>query len=217
MKELCGLLPAIVIDNVDPDSLGRIKVRLTAVNERDEEGQEAWARLATLAAGHQRGTWFLPELDDEVLVAFTGGDAGQYYIIGAMWSTHNPPPAVNNDRNATKLLRLRSGMQITLSERRGRESFTIETSHGQKLALHDNPDGIEISDVSDNRVTFETGGIKISAPAKVVINASTAEVNAGMIQVNAAIAKFSGVVQCDTLISNSVISSSYTPGSGNIW
>jgi uncharacterized protein involved in type VI secretion and phage assembly len=170
-----------------------------------------------LVAGPQRGTWFLPELDDEVLVAFTEGDAGQFYIIGAMWSAQHPPPAINNDRNATKLLRLRSGMKITLSERRGRESFTIETPHGQKLALHDNPDGVEISDVSGNRVTFETSGITITAPAKVVINASTAEVNAGMLQVNAGIAKFSGVVQCDTLISNSVISSSYTPGSGNIW
>lgn len=217
MSELSGFVPAIVVDNVDPENSGRVKVRIAAVEGRPRESKEIWARVAALYAGDQRGAWFLPEVDDEVLVAFQSADEQQYYVLGALWSKRNSPPTSNNDHNATKLLRLRSGLQITLSERGGRESFTIETPHGQKLALHDGPDGVEISDVSGNRVTFESASITINAPAKVVINASTAEVNAGMLHVNAGLAKFSGVVQCDTLISNSVISSSYTPGSGNIW
>jgi uncharacterized protein involved in type VI secretion and phage assembly len=216
MNELCGFAPGIVVDNFDPENSGRVKVRLAGANGRGAEGHEVWARVSTLTAGDRRGTWLLPEVDDEVLVAFQSGEAEQHYVIGSLWSKRNSPPATNNNHNATKLLRLRSGLQITLSEKRGRDSFTIETPQGQKLALHDGPDGIEISDSSGNRVRLDGASITINAPAKVVINASTAEVNAGMLQVNAGIAKFSGVVQCDTLISNSVISSSYTPGAGNI-
>ncbi len=70
---------------------------------------------------------------------------------------------------------------------------------------------------SSSIITLATSGITINASAKVVVNASTVDLNAGMVAVNAGMARFSGVVQCDTLISNSVVSASYTPGAGNIW
>ena len=63
----------------------------------------------------------------------------------------------------------------------------------------------------------EAAGITVTASAKVTINASTVEVSAGMVTVNAGMSKFSGVVQCDTMISNAVVSASYTPGAGNVW
>jgi hypothetical protein len=66
-------------------------------------------------------------------------------------------------------------------------------------------------------VKLEASGITITASAKVTVNASMMEVSASMVTVNAGLSKFSGVVQCDTLISNSVVSASYTPGAGNIW
>jgi hypothetical protein len=71
-------------------------------------------------------------------------------------------------------------------------------------------------DSSGNSVKLEASGIMVNASAKVTINASTVEISSGMITVNSGMSKFSGVVQCDTLISNSVISASYTPGAGNI-
>jgi hypothetical protein len=64
--------------------------------------------------------------------------------------------------------------------------------------------------VKDNRIEIETQG-------KLVIDASLAELNTGMLTVNTGMAKFSGVVQTDTLIANAVVSASYTPGAGNIW
>ena len=64
---------------------------------------------------------------------------------------------------------------------------------------------------------LESSGITINASAKVTINAGQVEVSASIVTVNAGMSKFSGVVQCDTMISNSVISTSYTPGAGNIW
>ena len=64
---------------------------------------------------------------------------------------------------------------------------------------------------------YSEGIFTVTASAKVTINASTVEISAGMVTVNAGMSKFSGVVQADTVISNSVVSASYTPGAGNIW
>jgi hypothetical protein len=76
---------------------------------------------------------------------------------------------------------------------------------------------IEIKDSSGNSVKLEPSGITVTASAQVKVQCATMEVSAGMVTVNAGMSKFSGVVQCDTLISNAVVSASYTPGAGNIW
>lgn len=69
---LFGVYTAIVTDNVDPSGLGRVKVRLPWSPDRDRGDYETWARLATLMAGPNRGSWFIPDIDDEVLLAFEG-------------------------------------------------------------------------------------------------------------------------------------------------
>ena len=79
---LYGVYPAIVTDVQDPDSQGRVQIRLPFVEESDGGSALAWARLATLMAGADRGTWFIPEVDDEVLVAFTAGDPRRPVVIG---------------------------------------------------------------------------------------------------------------------------------------
>ena len=88
---------------------------------------------------------------------------------------------------------------------------------GQKLTLQDGPSSVEIQDSNGNSIKMEASGVTIRASAKLTVQAGTVEVNAGMVTVNAGMSKFSGVVQCDTMIANSVVASSYTPGAGNIW
>lgn len=217
MKQFNGFWPAVVIDNVDPDNSGRVKVRLPRASGLGKEGLETWARIATLMAGNNRGTWFIPDVNDEVLVGFEGGDVRQSYVIGALWSSTSVPPETMDGDNNRKVLRSRSGVKITLDDQSGQESFLVETPGGQKVVLKDGPGSIEITDSNGNAVRFAAAGITVNAAAKVTINASVVEVNSGMINVNAGMSKFSGVVQCDTLISNSVVSASYTPGAGNIW
>jgi hypothetical protein len=82
--------------------------------------------------------------------------------------------------------------------------------------LKDGPGAIEVRDSNGNQVRLETGGITITSAAKVTVNAGVVEVSTAMLTVNAGLSKFSGVVQADTVITNSVISASYTPGAGNI-
>jgi uncharacterized protein involved in type VI secretion and phage assembly len=172
--------------------------------------------MATLMAGKNRGTWFIPDANDEVLVAFEAGDMRRPYVIGSMWNGTNSPPETMDTTNNIKLLRSRNGVKITLDDQSGQESFIVETPGGQTVTLKDGPGSIEIMDSNGNSVKLEAAGIMVNASAKVTINASMVEISSGMVTVNSGMSRFSGVVQCDTLISNSVISASYTPGAGNI-
>src|ERR1700739_435845 len=210
MKQFNGLFAAAVVDNQDPDGIGRVKVRVPSVGD-------IWARIATLMAGNNGGSWFTPDVTDEVLVAFEEGTARQPYVIGALWSNTSPPPEKMDTNNNKKVVRSRNGVKITLDDQNGHENFIVETPGGQKITLKDGPGALEITDSNGNSVKLETNGVSVNASAKVTINASQVEVNASAVTVNAAMSKFSAVVQCDTLISNTVISASYTPGAGNIF
>ncbi|HEY0366549.1 MAG TPA: phage baseplate assembly protein V [Pyrinomonadaceae bacterium] len=214
-----GAFPALVTDVNDPDGLGRVKISLPWSPDTAGSSYETWARLATLMAGNNRGSWFIPDVDDEVLIVFEGGDPRRPYVIGSLWNGKDSPPESMDGagKNFKKVLRSRNGVKLTMDDNDGREQFILETPGGQKLTLKDGPGAVEIVDSNGNSIKLETSGITITASAKVTINASQVAVSAGMVTVDAAMSKFSGVVQCDTMISNSVISASYTPGAGNIW
>src|SRR2546423_14398176 len=124
MKQHGGVHSAIVADNVDPPNGGRVKVRLPQVLAAGEGAHEARARIASFMAGTNRGTWFIPDVGDEVVVAFEQGNLDRPYVLGSLWNSANPLPAVDNNK---KLVRSRNGVQITLDDQDGRESIIIET------------------------------------------------------------------------------------------
>ena len=217
MRQFSGVCSAVVVDNVDPDNSGRVQVRLPPSIMPGQESLEAWARIATLMAGNHRGTWFIPDVNDEVLVAFEGGDVRRPYVIGALWSGTNPPPETMDADNTRKVVRSRGGVTVVLDDRGGEERFVVETPGGQKVVLKDGPGSVQITDSNGNSVKLEPSGVTVNASAKCTINAGAVEINSSILTLSAAMSKFSGVVQCDTLISNSVVSASYTPSAGNVW
>ena len=214
-----GVYPALVTDIRDPDGQGRVKVQLPWMPDTGDKSYEAWARLATFMAGDDRGSWFIPDVNDEVLIVFEGGDVRRPYVIGALWNGKDAPPqSMNSDgKNNLKVLRSRNGVKITLDDTDGQETMILETPGGQQMTLKDGPGSIELIDSNGNSIRMEVNGITVNSSGKVTITASMVEVTASMVTVNAAMSKFSGVVQADTVITNSVVSSSYTPGAGNIW
>lgn len=214
-----GVYSALVSDIKDPDGQGRVKVTLPWSPDTRNGHYEAWARIATFMAGNNRGSWFIPDVNDEVLIAFEGGDPRSPRIVGAMWNGKDSPPQSMDGagNNYQKVLRSRNGVKVTLDDTDGKETLILETPGGQKITLKDGPGSVEIVDSNGNSVKLETGGVTVTSSAKVTINASTVEVSAGMVTVNAGMSKFSGVVQADTVITNSIVSASYTPGAGNIW
>jgi len=214
-----GCYPALVSDIKDPDGQGRVKVTLPWAPDTGGGRYEAWARLATLMGGNNRGSWFIPDVNDEVLIAFEGGDTRRPYVIGGLWNGSDAPPESmdGGGNNYKKVVRSRNGVTVTLDDQDGQEKFICETPGGQKVTLKDGPGAVEIVDSNGNSIKLESSGITVTASANVTVNATKVAISAGLVTVDAGMSKFSGVVQADTVISNSIISSSYTPGAGNIW
>ena len=214
-----GIYPALVSDIKDPDGTGRVKVTLPWSPDTGSDRYEMWARLATFMGGNNRGSWFVPDVNDEVLIAFEAGDPRRPYVLGGLWNGSDKPPDSmdGSGKNDRKVIRSRNGVKITLDDQNGQEKLLLETPGGQKLTLKDGPGVVEIVDSTGNSIKLEASGITVNAAAQVKVTASVVEVDASTVTVNAPMATFSGTVQAQTVICSSIISASYTPGAGNIW
>jgi uncharacterized protein involved in type VI secretion and phage assembly len=210
---------AEVVDLNDPDSIGRVQVRLLSFDGVAGQDAPLWARIALPFAGSNRGTYFMPDVGDEVLVSFLNGDPRHPVVIGGLWNGQASPPESmdGQSKNYLKVIRSRNGVKVTLDDHDGQEKLVLETPGGQKVTLKDGPGAVEIVDSNGNSIKLESAGITVQASAEVKVQAATVKVSAGMVTVDAGMSKFSGVVKCDTLIATTVVSSTYTPGAGNIW
>ena len=209
---------AEVIDLNDPDNRSRVKVRILNFDGVTDHDGPIWARVACAFAGDNRGAFLLPDVGDEVLVMFVNGDPRGPIVVGGLWNSNNSPPeTISGGQNRRKVIRSKNGVKLTLDDQDGQEQFIVETPGSQKITLKDGPGSIVIEDSNGNSVKLESAGVTVTASAKTTVNASTVEVSAGMVTVNAGMSKFSGVVQADTVITNTIIASTYTPGAGNIW
>lgn len=218
-QRLYGVHPAEVTDIADPKQQGRVRIRLPWSPDNDGGGYDVWARVATPMAGRDRGTWFIPDVGDEVLVAFECGDPRRPYVLGMMWNGQDAPPETMDDaqNNYVKSITSRKGVRVALDDTDGQETLTLETPQGQSIVINDGELSISVTDANGNSVTLDSAGITINAAAQVQVNAATVKMSAGMVTVDAGMSKFSGVVQCDTMIATTVVASTYTPGAGNIW
>lgn len=200
----------------DPLNLARVKVELYGLDTSSDAA--VWARVACPFAGADRGGFFIPQEGDEVLVVFVGGDARHPVVVGGLWNGAASPPETLNGRVDRWSLTGKAGTRIAIVEESD-ATATIEcsTPGGVKLTMTDESGGKVKIECAGNTVTIDTQGVSVEAAAKVKVQAASVDVSAGMVKVDAAMSKFSGVIKCDTLITNAVVSTSYTPGAGNIW
>jgi len=214
-----GAYPALVLDVVDPDGTGKVKVSLPWSPDSSGASYSAWARMATMMAGNDQGSWFIPDVGVEVLLIFLGGDPRQPCVIGALWNGQDSPPQSMDSagQNNVKKLRSRTGVAITMDDTQGSQMLKLETPGGQSITLQDGPGSITIQDSNGNSITLNASGIALDTSAQTSISASQHQVTAGMVTVNAGMSTFNGVTTHDTVITNSIVSASYTPGAGNIW
>jgi uncharacterized protein involved in type VI secretion and phage assembly len=151
-----GVYPALVDDVKDPDNQGRVRITLPWAPDAGGAPYQAWARLATLMGGPNRGSWFIPDVDDEVLVAFEAGDPARPYVLGGLWNGRDAPPQTmdGSGHNHLKTLRSRNGVTLTLDDHDGQEKMVLETPGGQRLTLQDGPGEVLIEDSAGNSVKF---------------------------------------------------------------
>ena len=144
-----GVYPARVTDIVDPDQQGRVKVRLPGVPDTGDSNYEAWARLATMMAGNNRGTFFIPDVDDEVLVAFEHGDISRPFVIGGLYNGKDKPNLGNGLFNQGKVKRngfvSRKGHKFVFFEDQSKSGIALITSDGKiKVSLNETNTEIHI-------------------------------------------------------------------------
>jgi uncharacterized protein involved in type VI secretion and phage assembly len=215
-----GVFPASVTDIKDPDGMGRVKITLPWSADTGGGRYEVWARIATLMGGKNCGTWMIPDVGTEVLVSFEGGDGRRPYVHGCLFNGKDSGPESMDGagNNYKKVIRSRNGVKLTLDDQDGQEKFIVETPGGQKVTLQDGPGTVEVVDSNGNSIKMEASGITINASAKVSIKAgASVEINAPTVKVSAGTTQVSGMALFDTAKCDTVISTTYTPGAGNIW
>jgi uncharacterized protein involved in type VI secretion and phage assembly len=173
-----GVVVGVVTANQDPAKLGRVKVKFPWLSDSDES---AWARLATFMAGKERGAFYLPEVDDEVVVAFEHGDPNYPYVLGALWNGQDTPPEANADgKNNKRLLKSRSGLTILLDDTAGGEKIQISDKDGQNMLVVDvankkisltSSGDIEIK-AAQGQVTIEAQQLKLNSTGPAEVKAS---------------------------------------------
>lgn len=165
-SRIYGVVVGIVTNNKDPDSLGRVKVKIPRISGEDESN---WARVISFMAGKERGAFYLPELDDEVLLAFEHGDINIPYVIGSLWNGKDKPPLTNEDgKNNLRIIKSRSGHIIRLDDTEGNEKIEI-VDKTEKNTI--------VIDSKENKISIKSEkDIEISAPnGKVIIEAKDIE------------------------------------------
>lgn len=130
--QMPGLVEAIVVDNVDPDQLGRVKVKFPTLPDMPES---FWARLVMPMAGQERGWMTIPEIDDEVLVAFVHGDINHAIVLGSLYNGVDTPPYANEDEeNNLRVFQSRSGHRVTFDDTSGSERIELIT-HNEEIRI----------------------------------------------------------------------------------
>lgn len=157
----------------DPDNLGRVKVELPlgSINAVTD-----WANVATFLAGNNFGSFFIPNVDDLVVVAFNYGSIDAPIVLGRLWnSSDKPPEKIDKDaKNNIELIKTKAGSEIRFENEEGKEKISIKTKSGECITL-ENGKKVSIVDSSgEDEIAFDTtkksveikGGMKIQAESK---------------------------------------------------
>jgi phage baseplate assembly protein gpV len=216
-----GAYLARVVAVNDPEGMNRVQIRLFGFDGPESQNAPLWARVAVPFAGDQRGSFFIPDVDDEVLVSFVNGDPRQPIVIGGLWNGSAAAPETlggSGERVDRWTITGKAGTRIAIIEAQPSDStIRFTTPGGVSGELTDSGGGRVEFRIGGTTVTCDPQGVSINTGMNVRVQATMVEISASMVTVNAGMSRFNGVLQADTVITNSVISASYTPGAGNIW
>lgn len=180
-RRVSGVAVGIVTKNNDLEGLGRVKLYFPWLSDNNETD---WVRIATLMAGDKRGSFFIPEVGDEVLVVFEHGDINRPFIIGGLWNKEDKAPEVNsNGKNDIRKFKSRSGHEIIFDDTIGKENLEIRTQGGHKIFLDDTlgAEKITIKDMTgQNSIVIDSvaNSIKISSLLSLSLEATKIDINA---------------------------------------
>lgn len=170
-----GIVTAIADD---PGNESRVRVRVPLAGMQ-ENG--IWARVATLDAGSKRGTFFRPEVDDEVVLGFFHDDPAQPVILGMLHSSKREAPVEPTADNDEKAYVSRSGLALRFDDKA--KSITIETPGGNRMVLSDDAGGILVEDQNGNRLRMDKDGLSLESDKKAVAIKAKTDLSADAMKV----------------------------------
>ncbi len=173
-----GVALGLVTQNQDPEGMGRVKLRFPW---HSEQAETDWVRIAVAMAGNDRGSFCLPEIGDEVLVAFERGDMTAPYVLGALWNGQDKPPAGNDDgNNNLRMFKTRKGHVLSFDDDDAKGKIELALADGKhKLTIDD--DGIKLDDGNGNSLSIESmaGNVTIEAKTKLTLKGQMIAIEAG--------------------------------------
>jgi len=149
---IVGPKVAVVMENNDPDGLGRVRVQF---KYEEEDKMTPWIRQITNYAGLDRGVYFVPEIGDEVYINFEDGNIDRPFMLGAVYSPEIAPEFFDPDNNI-KSIKTRSGHTIRFSDEEEAESITITDKNDNHIIINTAEDTINIKAAAD--INVEAGG-----------------------------------------------------------
>ncbi|RLD08035.1 MAG: hypothetical protein DRI56_05965 [Chloroflexota bacterium] len=165
LNKINGVVIGVVTNISDPEKLGRVQVKYPWLPKyKGSDLSSNWARLAAPGAGVNRGVFFTPEIDDEVLIAFENGDVNYPYVVGALWNGSDKPPegkVVASNKVNQRIVRSRSGHVIIFDDTQGEEKITIQDKTGKN--------SIEIDSKQNSMMIKAAGDLTIDAGGKLII------------------------------------------------
>jgi len=172
-----GLVEAVVTDNEDPDSLGRVRVKFPSLPDAPES---YWARVLTPMAGGTRGWVTIPEVDDEVLVAFMHGDFNHAVVLGGLYNGVDTPPYANDDGdNNLKVFQSRAGHRVTFDDTSGSERIELVT-HNEEIKVVYDASGKTLSVYCGQDLIIEAGNkVELTCTDFVLSASSSVAIEAG--------------------------------------
>lgn len=172
----CGVTIGVVTDIKDPDKKNRVKVRL--INRTDSTQETDFIRVMTPAAGKEFGFFALPEVGDEVLVAFLDGDYAAPYVLGSLWNPQSPAPAkVEDGKNEVRLMKSKTAHKLELNDGQDAPGITLITAQETKLAMDDKAQTAELTDKDGKnylKIDISGGTVTLEAKTKLVIKCGKA-------------------------------------------
>lgn len=151
----------------DPDGEDRILVKIPIINAQE---QGIWCRLGSMDAGSDRGTFFRPEIGDEVVVGFINEDPNQAIVLGMLHSSAHPSPKPASDDNHEKGYISRSGIQFVFDDEK--KSIVMETPNGKQLSISEEDDAIVLQDDHGHSVTLNADGITLESAKDLIIKST---------------------------------------------
>ena len=170
-----GLLPGVrglqigIVTKLEGDPEGEERVRVRIPMLENPSGEGVWARVACLDAGENRGTFFRPEINDEVVVGFLHDDPRHPVILGQLNSSQKPAPVQATDDNHEKGIYTRDQLKLVFND--DEKSITIETPGGNSVVLSDQNGSITLSDQNSNKITMDSSGITIESASDLILQA----------------------------------------------